>query len=140
MTIRVGIIMDPIAQISFKKDSSLAMLLAAQARGWSLHYMEQRSRRSNRQLGLYLAFVAGAANAGGFMAVQQYTSHMTGIVSTMADALALGRYQLVLAGLGALLSFVLGAMCSTLMINFARRRRLHSVYAAPLAVEAWLLR
>jgi len=42
MTIRVGIIMDPIAQISFKKDSSLAMLLAAQARGWSLHYMEQR--------------------------------------------------------------------------------------------------
>lgn len=42
MTVRVGIIMDPIAQISFKKDSSLAMLLAAQARGWELHYMEQR--------------------------------------------------------------------------------------------------
>ncbi len=42
MTVRVGIIMDPIAQIAFKKDSSLAMLLAAQARGWSLHYMEQR--------------------------------------------------------------------------------------------------
>ncbi|MCW3147461.1 glutathione synthase [Stutzerimonas stutzeri] len=41
MTVRVGIIMDPIAQISFKKDSSLAMLLAAQARGWDLHYMEQ---------------------------------------------------------------------------------------------------
>ena len=32
MTVRVGIIMDPIAQIAFKKDSSLAMLLAAQAR------------------------------------------------------------------------------------------------------------
>ena len=29
MTVRVGIIMDPIAQIAFKKDSSLAMLLAA---------------------------------------------------------------------------------------------------------------
>ncbi len=42
MTVRVGIIMDPIAQIAFKKDSSLAMLLAAQARGWTLHYMEQR--------------------------------------------------------------------------------------------------
>jgi glutathione synthase len=34
--------MDPIASISFKKDSSLAMLLAAQARGWSLFYMEQQ--------------------------------------------------------------------------------------------------
>src|SRR3546814_16745874 len=42
MTVRVGIIMDPIAQIAFKKDSSLAMLLAAQARGWTLFYMEQR--------------------------------------------------------------------------------------------------
>ena len=42
MTVRVGIIMDPIAQIAFKKDSSLAMLLAAQARGWSLFYMEQQ--------------------------------------------------------------------------------------------------
>jgi glutathione synthase len=33
--------MDPISGISYKKDSSLAMLLAAQARGWSLFYMEQ---------------------------------------------------------------------------------------------------
>lgn len=41
MSVRLGIVMDPIAQISYKKDSSLAMLLAAQARGWSLFYMEQ---------------------------------------------------------------------------------------------------
>ena len=32
----------PIADISYKKDSSLAMLLAAQARGWTLFYMEQQ--------------------------------------------------------------------------------------------------
>lgn len=42
MSIRLGIVMDPISQIDFKKDSSLAMLLAAQARGWSLFYMEQK--------------------------------------------------------------------------------------------------
>ncbi|MCY1347907.1 Glutathione synthetase [compost metagenome] len=42
MSVRLGIVMDPIAQISFKKDSSLAMLLAAQERGWSLYYMEQQ--------------------------------------------------------------------------------------------------
>ncbi|MCX2890860.1 MULTISPECIES: glutathione synthase [Pseudomonas] len=42
MSVRLGIVMDPIASISYKKDSSLAMLLAAQARGWSLFYMEQR--------------------------------------------------------------------------------------------------
>jgi glutathione synthase len=42
MNIRLGIVMDPIAEISFKKDSSLAMLLAAQSFGWSLFYMEQQ--------------------------------------------------------------------------------------------------
>ena len=36
MSVRVGIVMDPIAGISYKKDSSLAMLLAAQDRGWTL--------------------------------------------------------------------------------------------------------
>ncbi len=33
--------MDPIGSIAFHKDSTLAMLLEAQARGWELHYMEQ---------------------------------------------------------------------------------------------------
>lgn len=41
MTIRLGIVMDPINRINFKKDSSLAMLWAAQDRGWELYYMEQ---------------------------------------------------------------------------------------------------
>lgn len=41
MTIKLGIVMDPIASINYKKDSSLAMLLAASQRGWELFYMEQ---------------------------------------------------------------------------------------------------
>ena len=42
MTVKVGIVMDPIESISFKKDSSLAMLWAAQQKGWELWYMEQQ--------------------------------------------------------------------------------------------------
>ncbi|EIK46552.1 glutathione synthase [Cellvibrio sp. BR] len=34
--------MDPIADITFYKDTTLALLLAAQERGWDLHYMEQK--------------------------------------------------------------------------------------------------
>lgn len=98
-----------------------------------------RSRDANRHLGFVLAFVAGAINAGGFLAVQQYTSHMTGIVSAMADNLALGSLELVLAGLGALLSFLFGAACSTVLVNYARRRNLYSEYALPLLLEAVLL-
>ncbi|CAI8234171.1 MAG: Glutathione synthetase [Marinobacterium sp. xm-d-530] len=41
MSIKLGIVMDPIDDINYKKDSSLAMLWAAQQKGWELYYMEQ---------------------------------------------------------------------------------------------------
>ena len=41
MTIKLGVLMDPIGSINFKKDSTLAMLLAASERGYELYYMEQ---------------------------------------------------------------------------------------------------
>ena len=100
---------------------------------------KERSQIGNRRLARYLAFVAGAANAGGFLAVQQYTSHMSGIVSAMADNLALGNIVVMLAGLGALLSFLMGAACCALLVNWGRRRKLHSEYAFPLMLEATLL-
>ena len=40
MSLRVGVVMDPIAKIKPWKDSTFAMLLEAQRRGWSLLYME----------------------------------------------------------------------------------------------------
>lgn len=38
--IKLGIVMDPISTIKIKKDSSLAMLLEAQRRGYEIHYLE----------------------------------------------------------------------------------------------------
>ena len=42
MAIKIGVVMDPIADLNYKKDSTLAMLWAAQAREWQLYYMEQK--------------------------------------------------------------------------------------------------
>ena len=98
-----------------------------------------RTAQANHHLGSALAFVAGAINAGGFLAVAQYTSHMTGVVSAMADNMALGAFDLVGGAIAGLLSFLLGAACSAVMVNFARRRRLGSLYAFPLLLEAGLL-
>ena len=39
---RLGVLMDPIAGIHYAKDSTLAMLIAAQARGFALSYLEQK--------------------------------------------------------------------------------------------------
>ena len=40
MKIKLGIVMDPIEQININKDTSFAMLLEAQTRGWEIHYMQ----------------------------------------------------------------------------------------------------
>ena len=42
MTVKLGIVMDPIKSINYKKDTSLAMLWAAAELGWQLVYMEQK--------------------------------------------------------------------------------------------------
>ncbi|MEX0618265.1 MAG: glutathione synthase [Pseudohongiellaceae bacterium] len=39
MSIKLGIVMDPIESINVKKDTSLALLMAAQERNWAIHYM-----------------------------------------------------------------------------------------------------
>ena len=41
MSVKLGVVMDPIESIVVKKDTTLAMLLAAQRLGWELFYMQQ---------------------------------------------------------------------------------------------------
>lgn len=109
-----------------------------------MHYLRaltspQRTHLSNRHLGRSLAFVAGAVNAGGFFAIDQYTSHMSGIVSALADNAALGDVSMLTAGLMSLGAFVWGASVSTIMVNWGRRHGTHSQFALPLILEAVLL-
>lgn len=96
----------------------------------------ERTAEGNAHLGWMLAFIAGATNAGGFLAVQQYTSHMTGMVSAAADGLVLGQHQALLTAVGALLSFLAGAACTAVLVNFGRQHRAHSIFALPLLLEA----
>jgi len=42
---RIAVVMDPIEHIKFEKDTTLALLRAAAARGWSLYYLEPRDLR-----------------------------------------------------------------------------------------------
>lgn len=99
----------------------------------------QRTPQADLKLGTVLAFVAGAANAGGFLAVGQYTSHMTGMLSSAADNLVLGQLALAAAGLVSLLAFLLGAMGTAWLVNWGMRQSLCSAYGLPLIVEAGLL-
>ncbi|MDD0840342.1 YoaK family protein [Curvibacter sp. HBC61] len=98
-----------------------------------------RTPSINRMLGFLLAFNAGAINAGGFLVVGMYTSHMSGFVSMLADHLVLGNLLLVVSACGVLLSFTCGAAVTALLVNWARVHHLRSGYALPLLLEALLM-
>ena len=98
-----------------------------------------RTTSTNRTLGLLLAFNAGAINAGGFLVVQMYTSHMSGFLSLLADNLVLGNMALVLSAVGVLWAFLSGAGTTAILVNWARARQLRSGFALPLLLEAVLM-
>lgn len=106
----------------------LARLLAA-----------ERSAQTNRHLGVVLSFVAGMLNAGGFLAIGQYTSHMTGMVSSAADNLVLGNVVIMAAALLSIASFVAGAASTALLVSYARRNAARNIYTPPLLLEALLI-
>lgn len=99
----------------------------------------ERSAESNLRLGVILSFVAGATNAGGFLAVGLYTSHMTGLVSSIADNLILGNLLLTIGAFAAVLAFLFGAMTTAWLVNWGMRIRLKSAYCLPLLLESFML-
>lgn len=106
-----------------------------------LRFLTNRHRApsTNIALGLLLAFNAGAVNAGGFLVLHMYTSHMTGFASQLADGMVLGNLTLLLNALGAILAFVGGAAVCAVLVNWGRQHRMHGVYALPLVLEAALM-
>lgn len=99
----------------------------------------QRSTKTNFQLGCLLAFIAGSVNAGGFLAISRYTSHMSGIISGIGDDLALNDILAVMGSISLLLSFVIGAATTAVLVNWGQRKHIHSQFALPLLLEAALL-
>jgi uncharacterized membrane protein YoaK (UPF0700 family) len=98
-----------------------------------------RSERSNLRLAALLASVAGAINAGGFFAVKQYTSHMSGIWASLANEIVLGNLLLICAGFALMLSFIFGAVTTTIMIDWARGKKMHGELACPILLESMLI-
>lgn len=89
-------------------------------------------------LAVALPAVAGAVNASGFLAVGAYTSHVTGHVARMGDALAEGRYGLAITSLSLVGAFLAGAVVASALVERAKKQW-RALYAVPLLLEASLL-
>lgn len=98
-----------------------------------------RTRRADLHIGVILTFVAGALNAGGFLAIGQYTSHITGMVSALADQLVLGHFALAGIAAASWVAFACGAASTALLVNYLRRSSVRNLYATPLLLEALLI-
>ncbi|MGE3714282.1 MAG: YoaK family protein [Alphaproteobacteria bacterium] len=96
-------------------------------------------RKSINYVGGILAFVAGAINAGGFFAVGHYTSHMTGIASSIADHIVVNNVEAALLAAGFIIVFISGAATTSLIVHHARTHRLPNEYVPALILESILL-
>jgi len=106
-----------------------------------LHYLSQltdtsRTVRADVHMGVLLAAVAGALDAGGFLAVGQYTSHMTGMVSMLADQVVLHNVELAVVALVSWFAFLAGAACTAVVVNHSARQGVQNIYARPVLIEA----
>jgi len=81
-----------------------------------------QARRQNALLAMLLAGVAGAVNAMGFYALGTHTSHVSGRVAEVGEALASGQSALALAAAKLLFAFFCGAVCSTALLEASRHR------------------
>ena len=81
-SLRLGVVMDPIEDIKYAKDSTLAMLLAASARGFELVYMEQNdlSLRDGRAHARMRPLTVRAEAAGWFTLGEPKVAPLKGAV------------------------------------------------------------
>ena len=99
----------------------------------------RRSAGNDLVLGTILAAIAGAANVGGFFALGQYTSHMTGYLSAIADQLTALNLWIALLSVLAVAAFVSGSALSAFLINWGRDHVFRQQYALPLTIQGGLL-
>ncbi len=76
--------MDPIAGIKYAKDSTLAVLLAAQSRGFELHYLEQQDLfvRDGRAMGHARPLTVQANAAGWFTLGERSTQPLAALTAS----------------------------------------------------------
>lgn len=90
------------------------------------------------QLAAYLAGTAGFVNSGGFVMIGSFTSHVTGSIGRFANDLANGQPAAALSALLLALTFFLGAVVASLLLD-DERLRVPLRYCAVLGIEAALL-
>lgn len=98
-----------------------------------------RTLSVDRRLACSLAAIAGALNTAAFRELSFFSANMTGNVSLLSIQVAAADWRHGLMLLLIVVTFIAGAVVSTLLINAGRRRGILGVYAYSILAEGILL-
>jgi len=103
------------------------------------HRGKSRTLIHNLKLASLLSFVAGIVNVSGLFAVQRLTTNVTGHFAFFADELVSKNFTQALVYLIFILSFLLGAFCSNLLIEVISRMNERFINTIPVGIEISIL-
>lgn len=103
------------------------------------HIGKNRTYSHNLKLASMLSFVAGTVNVTGVMALKILTTNVTGHFAYFSEEVVLRNYSAAIVFLLYILSFLMGAFCSSLFIEIIIRKNASVSYVIPMFMETSIL-
>jgi len=103
------------------------------------HQGRNRTLKHNLRIATILSFVAGIVNVTGFLFLGQLTTNVTGHFAQFMNELLRIQPKHSLVYLLYILSFLLGATFSGIMMDRGRRLSKQNIYQTPLILEGMIL-
>lgn len=103
------------------------------------HTGKNRTFIHNLKLASLLSLVAGIVNVTGFFSVQTLTTNVTGHFAYFADEMVKHSFNTSLIYLFYIVSFLLGAFVSSMLVETMIRKSARTIYIIPVAVEIAIL-
>ena len=103
------------------------------------HKGKSRTYIHNLRLASILSFVAGIVNITGVLSVKTLTTNVTGHFAFFSEELSLKNYKIAFVYLLFILSFLVGAFVSNLLIEIISRIRVSLSYLVPMLIEILIL-
>ena len=101
--------------------------------------MDRRTLQQNLTVASIFAAVAGLVNVVGFLSIHTLTTHVTGHVAFLAEAIFLHDWKKSVSLFLFIFFFWLGAFVSGLLVETASHKNAKFIYKLPVLLEALLL-
>lgn len=103
------------------------------------HQGKTRTHKHNQQIAIVLSFVAGIVNVSGFLAIQQFTTNVTGHFALFMYDVANFDFWKGSVYFLYIFSFLFGSFTSSFLIEKFRENKKLNIYTIPTFIEVFLL-